>query len=225
MDKDVQQAVPVAQEVAIVAVTQADRDAVQAFHHVMLLRLMSDVKSQRPKLGDDEGDAGTLVQAFARHRLAATSLHDMQITPSLSHPCKSGEGAGFVIAEDLVEMVSKEYGQGYFCTPDAVRFPTSPDHSTREAEGENNLPACTTCGAPAGLDCRTGQGRIPPCYGREQPVRWRGRWYGSEPQKGSAIVDERGNLIAYFGGDKETHKATTAAVAAHNAALNARGGA
>jgi hypothetical protein len=31
------------------------------------------VKSQRPKLGDDEGDAGTLVQAFARHRLASVS--------------------------------------------------------------------------------------------------------------------------------------------------------
>jgi hypothetical protein len=70
---DVQQAVPVAGEDRIVAVTQADRDAVQAFHHTMLLRLMSDVKSQRPKLGDDEGDAGTLVQAFARHRLAALS--------------------------------------------------------------------------------------------------------------------------------------------------------
>lgn len=51
-------------------VTQADRDAVRAFHCTMLDRLMSDVKSQRPKLGDDEGDAGTLVQAFARHRLA-----------------------------------------------------------------------------------------------------------------------------------------------------------
>jgi hypothetical protein len=96
-----------------------------------------------------------------------------------------------------------------------------PTH-TREAEGENNLPACKTCGAPAGLDCRTGQGRIPPCFGREPATqgKWRERWYGSEPQKGSAIVDERGNLIAYFGGDEATHKATTAAVSAHNAALS-----
>jgi hypothetical protein len=27
---------------------------------------------------------------------------------------------------------------------------------------ENSLPRCPTCGAPAGLDCRTIQGRIPP---------------------------------------------------------------
>ncbi len=52
-------------------------------------------------------------------------------------------------------------------------------------------------------------------------VRWRERWYGSDPQRGSAIVDEAGNLIAYFGGDRETHRATTAAVAAHNAGLAA----
>lgn len=32
--------------------------------------------------------------SLARHRLAATSLHDMQITPALFHPCKSGEGVG-----------------------------------------------------------------------------------------------------------------------------------
>jgi hypothetical protein len=50
-------------------------------------------------------------------------------------------------------------------------------------------------------------------------VKWLERWHGSEPQKGSAIVDERGNLIAYFGGDEVTHKATTAIVAAHNAAF------
>jgi len=55
----------------ILPVLQADHDAVQAFHRTMLDRLMSDVKSQRPKLGDDEGDAGTLVQAFARHRTTA----------------------------------------------------------------------------------------------------------------------------------------------------------
>lgn len=50
-------------------------------------------------------------------------------------------------------------------------------------------------------------------------VKWRERWYGSDPQKGSAIVDESGNLIAYLGGDEATHKAATAIAAAHNAAL------
>ncbi|WP_242183311.1 YuiA family protein [Sphingomonas sp. CARO-RG-8B-R24-01] len=54
---------------------------------------------------------------------------------------------------------------------------------------------------------------------QENALKWRERWYGSEPQKGSAIVDERGNLIAYFGGDESTHKATTAVVSAHNATL------
>ncbi len=70
--------------VALLPVTQADRDAVQAFHRTMLDRLMSDVKSQRPKLGDDEGDAGTLVQAFARHRLAHRTpapAGDVRIVP------------------------------------------------------------------------------------------------------------------------------------------------
>lgn len=55
----------------LLPVTQADRDAVQAFHRTMAARLMSDIASERPTLGKDEGDAGTLVQAFARHRLAA----------------------------------------------------------------------------------------------------------------------------------------------------------
>jgi len=36
-----------------------------------------------------------------------------------------------------------------------------------EAGRENDLPRCRICGAPAGLDCRTAQGRIPPCHGRE----------------------------------------------------------
>ncbi len=58
-----------------------------------------------------------------------------------------------------------------------------------------------------------------PVPATNQAVKWRERWYGSEPQKGSAIVDERGNLIAYFGGDETTHKATTAAVSAHNASI------
>jgi hypothetical protein len=50
---------------------------------------------------------------------------------------------------------------------------------------------------------------------------WRERWYGSEPEKGSAITDERGNLVAYFGGDETTHAAVTKIVALHNAALSA----
>lgn len=53
-------------------VTQADRDAVQAFHRAMFDRLNQDLKSDTPTLGEDMGDAGTLVQAFARHRLAST---------------------------------------------------------------------------------------------------------------------------------------------------------
>lgn len=57
----------------LLPVTQADRDAVQAFHRTMAARLMSDIASDRPKLGEDEGDAGTLVQAFARHRLTHSS--------------------------------------------------------------------------------------------------------------------------------------------------------
>lgn len=60
-------------KVELLPVTQADRDAVQAFHRIMAQRIMSDIASERPKLGEDEGDAGTLVQAFARHRLAHSS--------------------------------------------------------------------------------------------------------------------------------------------------------
>jgi len=48
---------------------------------------------------------------------------------------------------------------------------------------------------------------------------WRERWYGSEPQRGSAIVDARGNLIVHFGGDEGTHRLTTKIVSAHNAAM------
>jgi|HubBroStandDraft_1064217.scaffolds.fasta_scaffold67850_5 hypothetical protein len=52
-----------------VEVTQADRDAVQAFHSIMIKRIIRGDKT----LGDDQGDNGVLVQAFARHRLAAAS--------------------------------------------------------------------------------------------------------------------------------------------------------
>lgn len=114
-----QQAVPVAQEVAIVAVTQADRDAVQAFHRKMLDRLMSDVKSQRPKLGDDEGDAGTLVQAFARHRLA-------------SLPCKSGQGAGAMDWSEAQDFVDR-YDLPQATVADLAK-PVPDATQTREAE-------------------------------------------------------------------------------------------
>lgn len=43
--------------------------------------------------------------APALSRLAATSLHDMQITPSLPLPCKSGEGAGVVSMVDGVAII------------------------------------------------------------------------------------------------------------------------
>lgn len=104
---DEQQAVPVAQE---------DREA--AYHHAVAIGRIA-AQGYREAFMSGEWDDTLDVRAFARHRLA-------------SLPCKSGEGAGVVMAEDLVEMVSKEYGQGYFCTPDAIRFPASSEHSTRE---------------------------------------------------------------------------------------------
>lgn len=55
----------------LLPVTQADRDAVQAFHRVQVKRIVAGDRT----LGDDQGDAGVLVQAFARHRLTA-SAHD-----------------------------------------------------------------------------------------------------------------------------------------------------
>jgi len=56
----------------VVAVIQADRDMVQAFHRLRLEKLMEAIKDEKAgaRLGEDEGDAGDLVQAFARHRIA-----------------------------------------------------------------------------------------------------------------------------------------------------------
>ena len=56
----------------VVAVTHADRDMVQAFHRLRLNKLMEAIKDEKAgaRLGEDEGDAGDLVQAFARHRIA-----------------------------------------------------------------------------------------------------------------------------------------------------------
>jgi len=56
----------------VAAVIQADRDMVQAFHRLLLNKLMEAIKDEKAgaRLGEDEGDAGDLVQAFARHRIA-----------------------------------------------------------------------------------------------------------------------------------------------------------
>ncbi len=53
---------------------------------------------------------------------------------------------------------------------------------------------------------------------------WLPRWYGSQPGRGSSVcaVTEHGmhgEVIAYLGGDAETHKEVGKLVAAHNAAL------
>lgn len=56
-----------------VEVTQADREAVQAFHRAMAEKLFADIASgEPPSFGDDAGhDGDTIHQAFARHRTAA----------------------------------------------------------------------------------------------------------------------------------------------------------
>jgi hypothetical protein len=50
---------------------------------------------------------------------------------------------------------------------------------------------------------------------------WRERWYGSPPERGSSIVTVRGDLVAYVGGDQDTHDAVSQIVATHNASLGA----
>ena len=57
---------------SLLPVTPADRKAVQDFHRVRIGKLMAAIEDEKAgaRLGDDEGDAGDLVQAFARHRLA-----------------------------------------------------------------------------------------------------------------------------------------------------------
>lgn len=50
-------------------------------------------------------------------------------------------------------------------------------------------------------------------------MEWRGCWYGSPPFKGSSIVTEGGDTLAYLGGNEETHSEVGKIVAAHNAAL------
>lgn len=73
--------------------------------------------------------------------------------------------------------------------------------------------------APAG-DAFADAGKpIAPAGDGVEAEPWRERWYGSDPQKGSAIVTEGGSLVCHLGGDEDTHRLTTAIVAAHNAAL------
>lgn len=55
---------------------------------------------------------------------------------------------------------------------------------------------------------------------------WIERWYGSDPERGSAICiatefGAHGELLAHFGGDQKTHDAVTKVVSAHNAAVQA----
>ncbi len=49
-------------------VTQADREAAHEFHREMFRRLMDNELSKT--LGEEEGDARPIYQAFARHRQA-----------------------------------------------------------------------------------------------------------------------------------------------------------
>lgn len=49
---------------------------------------------------------------------------------------------------------------------------------------------------------------------------WREQWYGSPPQRGSSIVTSEGALVAYVGGDEDTHAAVTEIVMAHNVAVS-----
>ena len=57
----------------LVEVTQADWDAVQAFHRDMVDKLLADIASGAPStFGDDAGHDGDAIhQAFARHRIAS----------------------------------------------------------------------------------------------------------------------------------------------------------
>jgi len=90
----------------LLPVTQADRDAVQAFHRIMADRLMSDIASGRPTMGEDQGDAGTLVQAFAAHRLAALD----------SRAGDAGEGPkqqAFIF--DVLEALKPHFPRIAFC--------------------------------------------------------------------------------------------------------------
>lgn len=51
-------------------VTQADRDAVHAYHRLVYAKIWHDIKRGTNKLDPKGGDTDDLVQAFARHREA-----------------------------------------------------------------------------------------------------------------------------------------------------------
>ena len=53
-----------------VAVTQADRDAANAYHRLFYAKIWHDIKRGTNKLDPKGGDTDDLVQAFARHREA-----------------------------------------------------------------------------------------------------------------------------------------------------------
>ena len=64
----------------LVEVTQADWDAVQAFHRDMVDKLLADIASGAPStFGDDAGHDGDAIhQAFARHRIASEAAREAE---------------------------------------------------------------------------------------------------------------------------------------------------
>jgi hypothetical protein len=84
-------------------VTQADRDAVKAFHNAMLDKLMVAVKDKKAgaRFGEDEGDGGNLIQAFARHRLtteAAQSSRIRELTEALEVQTKLADFGALIFS-------------------------------------------------------------------------------------------------------------------------------
>ena len=65
----------------LVEVTQADWDAVQAFHRDMVDKLLADIASGAPStFGDDAGQDGDAIhQAFARHRIASEAAREAEV--------------------------------------------------------------------------------------------------------------------------------------------------
>lgn len=49
---------------------------------------------------------------------------------------------------------------------------------------------------------------------------WQERWLSSDPQRGSSIVTQAGDLVAHFGGDVETHALVGKVVQIHNTLLH-----
>lgn len=93
----------------MVEVTQADRDAVQAFHRVMAEKLFADIASDEPPtFGDDSGHDGDAIhQAFADHREAALTTAQAE-----------AEALKQRIA--VLEKVIREVGRKAWCNPDSL---------------------------------------------------------------------------------------------------------